>query len=76
MWQLHNKILFLISPTISDRELYCSKQYCTALEEDPEDLLFEEEGSVPSYNDKPELPTKIDGTVFRAGYWNEDIEFV
>ena len=62
--------------TIPNEELYCSKKFCTVLEEGPEDLLFDGEVQEPSNVEEEQAPTEIDGAVFCAGNRNEDIEFV
>ncbi len=70
------KSVFFTSPMIPNKELYCSKKFCTVLEEGPEDLLFDGEVQEPSNVEEEQAPTEIDGAVFRAGNRSEDIEFV
>ena len=63
-------------PTIPNEEHYCSKKFCTVLEEGPEDLLFDGEVQEPTNVEEEQAPTEIDGAVFHSGNQNEDIEFV
>ncbi len=70
------KSVFFTSPTIQNKELYCSRKFCSIIEEGPKELIFEEESIVPSNADEEEEANEIDGGVFCVGNQAKDTKFV